>query len=248
MECMKRCLLFFLLTVLGTSIWAQDDFKSISVKAGFSSFAPDDRLFPYSPWLEDWFASAAYPNDQEFCLLADMRFGAIGKIEGRAGVGYSIRMSKFPTIVNQSYFGTFHKPIYMVEEYRRHSAVLPLSLSYNFLSKKDSKASVGFLSMANFVFRKSIKSENSRFSKAGIFNLNSVELGPSISYGYKRLQVIINYRLLNYNRPDYAILSVYNIPQRSNHTGIEPHEVAVPHDFYNPTRIWLILGYDLYVR
>jgi hypothetical protein len=59
MEKMKRLLLFLSTTLLATGIGAQGLFDGASVKAGFSSFAPDDRVFEFAPWFWDWIASTS---------------------------------------------------------------------------------------------------------------------------------------------------------------------------------------------
>jgi hypothetical protein len=237
----KYYLLSLALTTFNAVLWGQGFFEGISVKAGFSSFAPDDRLFPFGPWLEEFFASASYSNDREYCVLVEKSTRPKRRFEGSVGFGYSFRRSNFPTVVNQYYFGTLRKPVFVVDEYRRQFFVFPVSLKYHFLRKEHSKAGFGISALNSFVFNKKIDSEGARFSKKGIFNLNNVDLNAGFGYEYKRLLVSVNYRLIAYNRPDRAILSIYNFPRSSPGT---PADEA-PYDFFNPMKIWFILGYDL---
>jgi hypothetical protein len=235
----KYYLLSLVLTAFNAVLWGQRVFEGISVKAGFSTFAPDDRLFPFAPWLEEFFASASYSNDREFCILIEKSTRPKSRFEGSAGIGYSFRRSNFPTLVNQYYFGIFSQPVYVVDEYRRQFFVFPLSLKYHFLYREHSKASFGISALNSFVFNKKIESASPRFSKKGIFDLNNVDLNAGVGYEYKRLLISVNYRLIAYNRPDRAILSIYNFPLRSPGT---PADEA-PYDFFNPTKIWFMLGY-----
>jgi hypothetical protein len=246
MEKMKRLLLFLSTTLLATGIGAQGFFEGASVKAGFSSFAPDDRSFPFAPWLDEWFASASYSNDKEYCLLFEKRILRAGKLESGIGIGYSLRRSNFPTVINQFYFyDFFHLRGYIVKEYYTHSALLPFSSSYRLIEAKQSKLSVGIFVVNTFSFRKDLRSlfgVSEKFSKTS-FELRNIELYPNMSYQFRQFHASIGYRLINFNRADRAIFSVYNLPD-----SISKIYAETPYDFYNPTKIWLILGYDLSPR
>jgi hypothetical protein len=246
MKKVKRFLLSLSMALSISGVWAQGFFEGVSVKAGFSSFAPDDRTFPFAPWLDEWFASTSYSNDKEYCLFFEKRILQTGKFESGIGIGYSLRRSNFPTVINQFYFHDFfHLRGYIVKEYYMHSALLPFSSSYCLIETTQSKLSVGVFVINVFSFRKDLQSlfgVSEKFSKT-TFELKNIELNPNLSYRFRGFHASIGYRLVNFNRPDRAIFSVYNLPNSIAEINSESS-----YDFYNPTKIWLILGYDLFPR
>jgi hypothetical protein len=238
MEKMKRLLLFLSTTLLSTGIGAQGFFDGASVKAGFSSFAPDDRVFEFAPWLEEWFVSTSpHANNKEAYICIEKLFYA-KRINLKFGLGYSYYESQFPTLVAQGYFDHRFYPAYTVDKYHRNSIALPFSMQLPLLERERTKISIGATIINSFAFSKRIQS-TIRFSKKKL-EINNTEFNPYIEFQYCKISLAMSYRLVNYNRPDRAIYSVYNNPSSGR-----MRQSEIPHDFYNPTKVWFIIGYDL---
>jgi hypothetical protein len=241
---MKCLLLSFSLAALSTGIWAQGFFGDASVKMGFSSFAPDDRSFAYAPWIEEWFTSTSpHSNNIETFVCFHKSVFKYNRMSYAIGLGYSLYESRFPTLISNAYFNNFIQIEYLVKRYRRSSIFVPFSMQFALVEKQGAKVSAGITILNSLAFNKKIrelKSMGNIVFNRNKLEINNTELNPYIEFQYKKLSFSGGYRLINYNRPDRAIFSVYNNP--STGAMIQPE---IPYDFYNPTKLWFILGYDL---